>query len=954
MNRHVVQNAIRYLALGLFSIGLPLSHVYGQDYISQVSVSGDIALANESGAVAIYLEQNEAEGLKLAVNNLQLDIQKVTSQKSQIIEQITTTDTLIIVGTLQNSRLIQQLVKSGKIDTSNIQNQWEAFQIQTVNQPLPNVEQALVIVGSDMRGAIFGVYDLSEKIGVSPWYWWADVPVKQAESLYVKTGTFIQDQPKVRYRGIFLNDEAPALSGWVNEKFGEYNSEFYAHVFELLLRLKANFLWPAMWNNAFSVDDPNNPQLANTMGIVMSTSHHEPMMRADKEWHPARDGKWDYAVNSEKLYQFWQEGAARHLNLESVFTLGMRGQADEPMGETENIALLEKIVADQRQILSDTFGKDKLTNVPQVWTLYKEVQGYYENGMRVPDDVTLLWSDDNWGNLRRLPTAEERKRSGGAGVYYHFDYVGGPRSYRWINSTPISKIWEQMNLAYEYEANRIWLTNVGDLKPMEYPTDFFLRMAWDPQRWSATTLVEYGQQWATQQFGAQYAEQIERLMTAYTRHNGRRKPELMSPDTYSVLNYNEAGRISIELQTYVTEAESLYNSMPEQNKDAFFQLVLHPLKASRIIFELNYSVAINRLFAEQGRASTNNYAEQVKYWFAADKALEQEYHQLGKGRWSQLMSQPHIGYTTWNNPPVNVMPTVMTNEPIHAADMGVAVEGTVGAWPSNANLALNFELYGQQHRYIDVFNKGTVPFNVDINISAPWIKLSKSPTEIEKEQRLRVSIDWTLVPTTQAQGVINIKGTGWGGAQITIKAFKPVDKDIHGFVEGDGYIAMEAASGKAMQQQNKARWQEIPNHGRTQSSMTALIADELSFVDQPSSAPYLEFPLHFFSQGKIEIQTIVSPSLNFVPNRGIRFAISFDDEIPKIVDVLAKNQHSDWQQAVQDSVRIIKTSHDINKPGSKKLRIYLLESGLNLQKVIINTGHLKPSYLGPEQSIALM
>jgi hypothetical protein len=938
------------IGLAVLLMALIVANVRAADFVSFVESKGDFPLVKDGHAAAIYVDQAEPQGLKLAVVNLQSDIQKVSNAISPLVAALANEQPLIIVGTLQSSGLIKQLVAAGKIDVSSIKGQWEAFHIQTVSKPFANVEQALVIAGSDMRGAIFGVYDLSEKIGVSPWYWWADVPVKTATSLFVKSATLFQDKPKVRYRGIFLNDEAPALTGWVQEKFGEYNSDFYQHVFELLLRLKANFLWPAMWNNAFSLDDPNNPQLANTMGIVMSTSHHEPMMRADKEWHAERDGKWDYSVNSDKLYQFWQAGAERHKSLESIFTLGMRGQADEPMGESENIALLEKIVADQRQILSNTFGKDKLTQVPQVWALYKEVQSYYENGMRVPDDVTLLWSDDNWGNLRRLPTPEERKRSGGAGVYYHFDYVGGPRSYRWINTIPIAKIWEQMHLAYEYQADRIWITNVGDLKPMEYPTDFFLRMAWDPERWTANTLVDYGQKWAAQQFGQEYAVQIEKIMTGYTRHNGRRKPELMSPDTYSLLNYNEADRISKELQSYVSEAESLYNKLPEKHKDAFFQLVLHPVKASAIIFELNYSVALNHLYAKQGRASTNDFAERAKAWFVADEQLQQQYHQLGKGKWNHFMGQAHIGYTHWNNPPANVMPAVMINEPIDEADMGVAVEGLVNAWPAIDNLALNFALYGQQQRYIDVFNKGLKAFNLSLETSASWIKLDNVPSQISGSQRVWLSIDWAKINTEHVSGTIHIKGTGWGGAKIAITAHKPHLKNVHGFVEGDGYLSIEAAKGIPLQQTDDANWQEIQNHGRTYSSMTGMVNPELNFLDRIKQAPYLEYNVYLFSTGPIQINSYLAPSLNFDPTRGIRFAIGIDDEIPQIIDVLAENTTATWEESVKNGVRIVSSKHMILSPGNKKLRLYLLESGVSLQKIVIDTGGLRPSYLGPEQS----
>ncbi|WP_438862954.1 glycosyl hydrolase 115 family protein [Neptunicella sp.] len=921
-----------------------------QSYISSDYQSGDVVIASKTGVATIYVDSSDHKGVSRAVSNLHDDIAKVTGRNGAVVSQPTAVKSMIIVGTLGHSQLVDQMVDSGKLDVTAIRNQWEAFQIQAVNNPVEGVEQALVIVGSDKRGTIFGVYDLSEKIGVSPWYWWADVAIKQHDQLYVRANTLIQDQPKVRYRGIFLNDEAPALSGWVKEKFGDYNSQFYEHVFELLLRLKANFLWPAMWNNAFSLDDPNNSILADEMGIVMSNSHHEPMMRADKEWDRVGKGKWDYAVNKQNLYKFWQQGAQRHKNLESIFTLGMRGQQDTPMSETENIGLLEKIVTDQRQILKDTFTDRDLSEVPQVWTLYKEVQGYYERGMRVPDDVTLLWSDDNWGNIRRLPTPEERKRSGGAGIYYHFDYVGGPRSYRWINSTQIAKIWEQMNLAYQYDARQIWITNVGDLKPMEFPTDFFLRMAWDPEQWPKEKLQEFGQQWAAQQFGQQYAEQVEHLLTAYTRHNARRKPELLDENTYSQLHYNEAARISAELQGLVSEAESLYRKIPADNQSAFFQLVLHPIKANSILFELYNNVAKNRLYAQQGRASTNQYAELARQKFSEDAQLTQQYHQLEDGRWNHFMDQTHIGYTHWNNPPANTMPYVAENQLADVADMGVAVEGSVAAWPQTGTLSLeSFSPYGQSKRYIDIYNKGTQSFQFEASASEPWIKISKTQGNVLVEQRVWISIDWQKAPKGELSGSVLIKGTGWGGATVTIQAFNPQAQPEHGFVEADGYVSMDAASGKVLNNHEGSSWQKIPLYGRSPSAMSSFAPLDHSFTD-PLSAPYLEYDVYLFNPEQLEVQTIVAPTLNFVPGRGLRFAIGFDDQPPQVIDILANSQHSDWQKAVSDGVRKVFSQHHLQQSGSHKLKVYMLDPAVVIQKIIINTGGLQPSYLGPSES----
>ena len=498
--------------LGLcFCASLRPAHAIGQTrYILEKPAPGAFPMVQAKTAAAIYVDSADWPGVARAAADLQADIARVTAvtpgkRSPALLPLLRATNGLgraaIIVGTIGRSPIIDRLVREKRIDTAQVAGKWEAFVIQVVANPLPGLASALVIAGSDKRGSIFGIYDVSEQIGVSPWYYWADVPTVHKDALFVKAGRYFEGEPAVKYRGIFLNDEAPALSGWVREKYGmapvsnnparpsdvvNMNHEFYSKVFELILRLKGNYLWPAMWNNAFNEDDPLNPKIADEYGIVMGNSHHEPMLRAQKEWTRHGKGPWDYSKNADVLKAFWEEGVKRNKDYESITTIGMRGDGDRPMAGTSleaNVALLEKIVADQRKILSGQVNPD-VTKIPQLWALYKEVQGYYEQGMRVPDDVTLLWCDDNWGNIRRLPTPDERKRAGGAGIYYHFDYVGGPRNYKWIDTNPIPKIWEQMNLALEYDAKQIWIVNVGDLKPMEFPIEFFLDLGRDPQRWS--------------------------------------------------------------------------------------------------------------------------------------------------------------------------------------------------------------------------------------------------------------------------------------------------------------------------------------------------------------------------------------------------------------------------------------------------------------------------------------
>lgn len=924
------------------------------DYIKHHYQPGDFVVADSTAATTatIWVDAEANPGIKMAAQSLQQDIARVTGLTPRLTnESSDLSGHVIIIGERGQSALVDRLISSNKLEVIENARQWEGFQLDVIENPFPGIEKAWVISGEDRRGAIFGTYDLSEKIGVSPWYWWADVPIAKRSALYINADTHRSDAPKVKYRGIFLNDEAPALTGMVHEKFGGYNAEFYQHVFELLLRLKANFLWPAMWNNAFADDDPQNMYLASDMGIVMSTSHHEPMMRADKEWNRYGSGPWEYSTNPQELYDFWVEGAKRYKDKEGIFTLGMRGQADTPMSEGENIGLLEKVVSDQREILSNVMNKP-LSEVPQVWALYKEVQGFYERGMRVPDDVTLLWSDDNAGNIRRLPTESEQQRTGGAGVYYHFDYVGGPRSYRWINTVPLGKIWEQMNLAWEYGADKIWITNVGDLKPMELPTSFFLAQAWDPERFNAQSAKRFTREWAASQFNGQFTHDIAELLTVYTLQNGRRKPESLSPDTYSVFNYNEANRLSKTLAKAAAKAESIYQRIDRPYRDAFFQLVGHPVWATQAMFELNRSQALNTLYAKQDRASTSAMAARVNDWFERDAELTEQYHSINDGKWSHMMSQPHIGYVYWNNPPANIPPVVQTKALAHpvVADMGVAVEGSDAFWPAVGELTMpTFTVYGQPVHTFTVYNRQGKPFNWSATVSETWMSLSADNGELRDDTKVAVSIDWSQLDAGYHEGIINVKGTGWGGATIKVVAQKPeldaapVTGD---FVEADGYIAIDAGHGKVKSNANGG-WEKVAVHGRTGEAMSAALPPYTRL--SAAAAPALEFPVFFTSTGEFPVDLQLSPSLPFDSTAGIKIAVVLDGNTVATLALPPQTDKHAWAQGVMDNIKTLHTTLKINRTGRHMLAIKALTPGAVLQRIIVDTGGLKPSYLGPPE-----
>ena len=653
----------------VFLLLLPLTGfcINPTSYVAFQAKGRSFCVASKSKVTPILVSKDDNKGVIRATSDLQSDVERVTGRKPQLLNELSQQETLIIVGTLGKNQWIDALVAQKKIDVQNLKGKWETFVIQTLENPFPNVKKALVIVGSDRRGTIYGIYDLSEQMGVSPWHFWADVPTAKHDEIYVNNGKYSDGEPKVKYRGIFLNDEAPCLAGWTKEKNGGFNQKLYTSIFELILRLKGNYLWPAMWGNAFHVDDPMNPVLADEYGVVIGTSHHEPLMRAHDEWRRFGKGKWDYTTNDSTLRAFWKKSTQERYQYDNIFTVGMRGDGDEPMSQATATALLEKIVGDQRKIMEEVSGKPA-SEKPQLWALYKEVQDYYDKGMRVPDDITLLLCDDNWGNIRKLPNLTEKPRKGGYGIYYHFDYVGGPRNYKWVNTNPLPRIWEQMNLAYQYKAREIWIVNVGDLKPMEFPISFFLDYAWNPEAWTLDKLPTYSKTWAKATFGEKYASEIATYLDKYAKYNARVKPELLNANTYSLEGENnEWTSVLNDYKALAKAAEDTYQKIEPAYKDAYYQLVLYPILACANLNEMYFAQAKNQQAANAKWASTNAWADKVEELFKKDQALSDYFNQsLAGGKWNHFADQTHIGYTYWQQPNKNAVPKVTRLAPDEA------------------------------------------------------------------------------------------------------------------------------------------------------------------------------------------------------------------------------------------------------------------------------------------------
>lgn len=971
--------------LALMTVSCPESTfgIGGKKFVAFEKATGSFSLSVDGKSAPLCVSSADFPGVRDILEKFQADIEAVTSARPEIVvDAVPATKEIVIFGTLGKNPLIDSLVANKRLDVKSIQGKWETFLVQTIEKPFAGVERALLVVGSDKRGTIYGMFEISEQIGVSPWYWWADVPIKHHRNLFVAAGSHSDGPPSVKYRGIFLNDEAPDLTNWIYAKFGtippsqnppiqpgiaNYGHEFYEKLFELILRLKGNYLWPAMWNNAFNEDDAENPKLADEYGIVMGNSHQEPMLRAQKEWdrrYLRTIGTWNYAKYPDTLQRFWREGIRRNKNYESIVTIGLRGANDTPMapgGPEANMSLLEQIVGVQRKILAEEMNPD-VTKVPQLWCLYKEVLDFYNSGMRVPDDVTLLWSDDNWGNNRRLPTAEERKRSGGAGIYYHFDYHGGPRSYQWINTNPIAKVWEEMSRAKEYGADRIWIVNVGHFKGYEFPLEYFMDLAWNTSEWTNENTGEYTRLWAEREFGPTYADQIAEIITKYTMYNGRRKPELLSPTTYSVVNYQEAEDVVADFESITTKAEEIYRKLPESDRNAFYELVLFPTKASSIVNQLYVAAGKNALYAKEGRASANDEAARTRELFQEDTSLMGYFnYKFMDGKWAHFMDQSHLGYTNWQDPPTNSLRAIHLSEISlpDSASLGVAVEGSESSWPGSGSEARlpGFDVFNQQRRSVDIFNRGKGSFEYSVRADKSWIQISSPHGVMANQVRVWVSVDWKNVPKDSSFGTIVVSGEN---SQLPVKvvAFNPSapdPKSVVGFVEGNGYVSMEAEHYTEDIVVGSDRWIKIPDYGHTLSGMATRSPVDAPSVTPGKDSPHLEYRMYLFDTGTVKVAGIFGPTLNFAPDRGVRYAVSFDDNTPQEVSLIpkgysAQNGNRNWERSVEDNGRYSYSLHIIPKPGFHILKIWMIDPGVVLEKLIVDCGGVRPSYLGPPES----
>ncbi len=929
-----------------------------------------------------HLVFDSKEGLIVhtAVNLLAQDILEVSGQLPKISSSSNEFH-CIRIGTLGvNSDFDLECIRAG-IDVGKHKDKWEAYIIKLVDDEHLG-KKSLLLVGSSPRGTAYGLMELSRRFGVSPWCWWADVKPCRKEMIELPPNFYLEDAPKVKFRGIFLNDEDWGLKPWASVTFepetGDIGPKTYAKIFELLLRLKANAVWPAMHEctRAFFTY-PGNIKMADKYGIWVGSSHCEPMLRNNvDEWHrwsPSLGvrGEWNFDENPDQIKEYWTQRIDITAKYDGIYTVGMRGIHDGgmPGGKTieDKVQILDRVFKAQREILGQITGKE-VNTIPQIFCPYKEVLDVYKAGAKVPDGVTIMWADDNNGYIRQLSDMNERKRSGGAGVYYHISYFGRPHDFLWLHSVPVSLIWEEMNKAYQTNAKNIWIVNVGDIKPNEIGVDFFLDMAWNPEKYAPENLNSFYSEFAKNQFGIKYAAQIGEILRKYFQLGFSRKPEHLGwntvlPNTpvknpeFSLVNYGDEVQHRIDSYDQLEkETEVLYNQMPIDLKDAFFELVYYPVTGAS---EMNKKVLYaykSRVYARQGRNSTNDYAVKAIEAFETIKRETTKYNEtIANGKWKGMMSfHPR-------DLPVFDMPVVGRYESVPAKVGGVVPEDySDPIMPTSGFATLPvFNSLLRKSYFIDIFNSGEQALTWEAKTEQPWVKISQTSGLLDTEIRLIVSINWNQLPAKDSVRTTIDIILGDKKYRVDVRVLNQVlnSPEKKTFVEDNGVIAFEAEDFTRMNKMETASWQKIAGLGRTGDAMGTYPINILPFPETDKKAPALEYEFSSTSKGDAEVLFYCLPTQPISSEYQVRFSVNVDDQLPIVINENLKAEmnefNPEWQNNVLSAVSIQTCKINLSRSGKHILKLRMIDPGVVIDKIIINTGGLKPSYFGPDETRAI-
>jgi hypothetical protein len=655
---------MRQILLGLLFIPGFLFSQVKVDILTQNKNKG-FPIATEKTVASVYIDSADYISVKKTACLFADDVESVTGKKPLVLTSHSgLAKNIVIIGTIDKCRLIKELVISKKLNVDSISDQWERYTVKTIDNPFKGVEKALVIAGSDRRGTSYGVFSVSEAIGVSPWYWWADVPVNKSTTLNIRAIDYTSESPSVKYRGIFINDEDWGLKPWSSDNYekdlGDIGPKTYARICELLLRLKANMFAPAMHSctGAF-YSYPQSKFVADEYGIIITTSHCEPLLfnnAAKSEWDKKRDGEWNYAINKDVILKKMNDRVREASPFENIYTMAMRGVHDEGLRgnltNEEKVIVLTQVMNDQRDILTK-YLKKPITDIPQIFVPYKETMDVYELGLKVPDDIALIWVDDNYGYMKRLSSPEEQKRSGGAGIYFHTSYLGGPHDYLWLNTTPPVLMYEELTKAYKTGADHYWLVNVGDIKPAELAMQTFFDLAWDINKFDYSTVNKHQSQFLAKTFGIKYEKIFQDILDNYYRLAWSRKPEFMgwerewdAPEYREILNtdfsfqnYNDSQQRLFDYRRISDMVDNISKELPESLRPAFFELMAYPVMGS---YQMNRKFLMAQLYSEQlsqnNKAGANWAAVQSKASFDSINSMTFSYNTMLDGKWKGMMA----------------------------------------------------------------------------------------------------------------------------------------------------------------------------------------------------------------------------------------------------------------------------------------------------------------------------
>ncbi len=982
----------------------------------------------ENGKIAgILVEKESFEGIKIIGKTVAKDIELVTGKRPTLVRDLNGgiagfagddtegrgtdetaeggSENLILMATIGKSSLLDRLVSEGKVSVEDIAGKREVYKMTLVDAPFSendNIKKLLVIAGSDKRGTIYGMFRLSEMCGVSPLVFWGDAkPLQKDELILDFDEDVVSKEPSVKYRGFFINDEWPAFGNWCTEKYSDVNAKAYEKIFELLLRLKGNYMWPAMWNSSFSEDGPGlqSAELADKLGVIMGTSHHEPMCRAGVEWQNqykkySDDNAWSFITNEEGIRKFWEDGILRNKDFENVITIGMRGEADSklmPEDATlkDNIDVVKKAIKAQNDILKEQMGPD-LKDVPRMIAIYKEVEDYYygdeeTEGLKYWDeleDVIFLLSDDNHGHVRALPTAEEAKHPGGFGMYYHFDYHGAPVSYEWANCNRLTKTWEQMSLAYETGVREMWIVNVGDLKLNEYPLSFFMEMAYDYEAHKEINKTEeFARRWIGTQFGegatAVQKDEIFRVLEGYTRWNATRTPETMSENVYNPVDFLEGDRVWEEINRTYELAKKLDGELSEPALTTYRSMIFYPAAASLNIMLMNIEAGMNRELAMRGSLYANHYAKSVLERVEDDKKYVADFHAYNGGKWNHMMSSAHTGFRSWDAYNWSY-PLVSEVAPIHEAKAVVSFRGSrqidLGShWQGTPALRSDgFTRPDTNSVFLDIDSRGDIGFTYSIEKTSEWLICDEPEGRVENRKtvvfrvnreaiegeetaaaKVKLAFDNGVVSETNLEFIavrdVSSLSSGLGvGNPLDNGALNSdnsgeQDAGHNTFIERQGMIVIDAEHFAGKKDAGESGFQVIRYLGKAGRSAVKAFPTAVSYDEkeiQKGETPCIKYHFAAEESGAYDLDFHCSMRNPIVRGGRLSFGFAVNDGEIKIAHEVPEGYFTEWQcdewgSGVLAHEHVAKAKIELRK-GLNTISVYAGDANVVLEKLVMH------------------